>query len=144
MNTQNPELLPCPFCGSDAEFQNRGVTMEGPVIDYSYCRCVESHCTGSKTYHQIKKWNTRSAGWQPIETAPKDGTFILIYESDGRVQVAAWVLDGPDMRWCVQLTQLLSPDTYPTSDVTHWMPLPSPPTGENDENPTNHLQSKQG
>lgn len=67
------------------------------------------------------------AKWQPIETAPKDGTLILIYEKGGRIQVAKWLLDGPGYCWCVQLTQVLSGDTYPTTDVTHWMPLPEPP-----------------
>ncbi len=74
--------------------------------------------------------------WQPIETAPKDGTMILIYEGErswmgapsGRIQVAKW-LDGEwgsPASWCVQLTNAGN-DRYPATGVSHWMPLPDPP-----------------
>lgn len=67
--------------------------------------------------------------WQPIETAPKDGALVLIAERGGRVQVAKWMIEpwGTKGDWYVQLTSG-GADTYPTTDVTHWMPLPSPPT----------------
>ena len=60
-------------------------------------------------------------GWQPIGTAPKDGTNVLAYE-DGAVTVLYWDEDrdswfypykGGKTRW---------------PDITHWMPLPPPPT----------------
>lgn len=65
--------------------------------------------------------------WQPIETAPKDGTRVLAANSGG----AAWVAHFRDAS---------EPPTYKEgwtrfncSDVgwspTHWMPLPKPPEG---------------
>ena len=73
--------------------------------------------------------------WQPIETAPKDGTEILAYfgPHTGVVQVSwnspdydgfkLWVVDdrkhGP-----YYLRGYSNP--YPT----HWMPLPPAPEGE--------------
>lgn len=61
--------------------------------------------------------------WQPIETAPKDGTEVLVFgpRQDGTYLAAYqyddWWVAGPwDERW----TELLSPPT-------HWMPLPAPP-----------------
>lgn len=66
------------------------------------------------------------AKWQPIETAPKDGTWILVYaHPDMAVAFAdpdneyAWTLDdGHDFRPCLR-RHLANP--------THWMPLPEVP-----------------
>lgn len=57
--------------------------------------------------------------WQPIETAPKDGEYILVYA--GRVTVA-WFSDG---EWLDGMNH----DGYEheTHSPTHWMPLPPPP-----------------
>lgn len=54
--------------------------------------------------------------WQPIETAPKDGTEILTYRGAGLMAVAAFV----DGYWCIA-------DGCDITSVTHWMPLPDPP-----------------
>lgn len=79
-------------------------------------------------------------GWQPIETAPKDGTPILLFGPHGKwglgalvPQVfdqmkfwsgtAAWI--GSD-RWNEGRTSV-SIGGYDTEEATHWMPLPSPP-----------------
>ncbi len=62
--------------------------------------------------------------WQPIETAPKDGTLILIRERSGRVQVAKWCCpDGYHSGWYVQLSQSGTAD-YPTWNVIQWAPIP--------------------
>ena len=81
--------------------------------------------------------------WQPIETAPKDGTSILLAKAinaDGKpirwedepetaqvfVQVAAW-WSGEDA-WIVYCSMVLDPKLHFTP--THWMPLPSSPNVE--------------
>jgi len=60
--------------------------------------------------------------WQPIETAPKDGTDVLIAEY-GDVAIAHWDRFGRG-RW-------LGPrDNYGQCEImqpTHWLPLPEPP-----------------
>lgn len=61
--------------------------------------------------------------WQPIETAPKDGTRILIREKGGRVQVARWADNWGAKDWYVQLTTN-GTDFYPTLEVTEWTPIP--------------------
>lgn len=71
--------------------------------------------------------------WQPIETAPKDGTKILLFQPD------VWNSDWNDYEGryepCVE-TGFYNDCGYPTgyyypvfpiNTPTHWMPLPSPP-----------------
>jgi hypothetical protein len=54
-------------------------------------------------------------GWQPIETAPKDGTSVLLFDRDYGIATAAY-FNG----W---------QDSYSNfEDATHWMPLPEPPS----------------
>jgi hypothetical protein len=53
--------------------------------------------------------------WQPIETAPKDGTPILLWTYWEHYAVGAW--DGTG--WY--------DGQYSWSDATHWMPLPASP-----------------
>ena len=57
--------------------------------------------------------------WQPIETAPKDGTEVLVYAPPyaGLGDIicrAAW---HDDAGWCVDELR----------EVTHWQPLPDAP-----------------
>lgn len=52
--------------------------------------------------------------WQPIETAPKDGTIVLVYAN---VVFMATRLNGVWRKWSSDL--ILTP--------TYWMPLPEPP-----------------
>ena len=68
--------------------------------------------------------------WQPIETAPRDGTGVIITDVSVLTPVsgAAWFYDGK--WWCLE--QMYRP--YPGDDgcpwwgtPTHWMPLPPPP-----------------
>jgi hypothetical protein len=60
--------------------------------------------------------------WQPIDTAPKDGTKILAYTNDGYkfplVSQCVW-----DDGWWPDVWE--SPEN--PIEPTHWMPLPSAP-----------------
>lgn len=65
--------------------------------------------------------------WQPIETAPKDGTHILLY-SDQDVLEGYWcdgrkrfIETGYCFVGCGCCADSLTPPT-------HWMPLPPPPS----------------
>ena len=67
--------------------------------------------------------------WQPIETAPKDGTWI--YATDSKFRLACHWADAPDNLtggWVIDYRALLD-CFYPTVDIklTHWMPLPDLP-----------------
>ncbi len=71
--------------------------------------------------------------WQPIETAPRDGTRLLLW--------AAWNDEPVIASWCVSRapysfegwsTGWQTAGNYDVGyealmGVTHWMPLPAPP-----------------
>ena len=77
--------------------------------------------------------------WQPIETAPKDGTAVLLYglwageiagpTSHPTTDIGAWSKHKGDFdgfEWC-----LSTGDAYACwMKPTHWMPLPPAPADE--------------
>ena len=73
--------------------------------------------------------------WQPIETAPKDGTHILVYFGPNTGIYQVFWSEEPFGKgigaWCV--TDCKYEDRplrgYRDSDVTHWMPIPAAPKG---------------
>lgn len=85
-------------------------------------------------------------GWQPIATAPKDGTPVLLYEK-GLIGLFYWGVDpsmthnvnGDPMRatWngVIIQSELNRSDVDEKiiglhgSDASHWMPLPAGPEG---------------
>jgi hypothetical protein len=61
-----------------------------------------------------------AAGWQPIETAPKDGTMILLCTPGGKAAGGAFHARYKVWSW-----------PYVMAEPTHWQPLPPAPiTGE--------------
>ena len=68
--------------------------------------------------------------WQPIATAPKDGTRALLIV-DGEVNCGNWGLLYPAAARPAWNRYWRSSKDDPTSFVgsspTHWMPLPAPP-----------------
>ena len=76
--------------------------------------------------------------WQPINTAPKDGTLILVLPAHGNARIAYW---GEIMRyrgstfpmegaWCEANRHGHIPLSDPAieTSATHWMPIPPRPT----------------
>jgi hypothetical protein len=59
--------------------------------------------------------------WHPIETAPRDGCPIIVYDptADG-VQIYVCLFNGAD--W-----QEAAGEQWGHWTPTHWMPLPDPP-----------------
>lgn len=76
-----------------------------------------------------KEWNARSNDWQPIETAPRDGTEIITVVK-GFVPTIGWY-DGNEWLNHALLYDAVSSFLVDCDDIrynpTHWMPLPEPP-----------------
>jgi hypothetical protein len=70
-----------------------------------------------------------ASGWQPIETAPKDGTVVDLWahwpEHDRWMRTADAVWDAGAQNWKSGFYHF-GQYSYPPT-VTHWMPLPAPP-----------------
>ena len=88
-----------------------------------------------------------ASAWRPIETAPKDGTSILLHCSryfrdespalecdDVNTVVASWWereepnADGELGDWICYMDLFMDP--LCPFEPTHWMPLPDPPPAE--------------
>ncbi len=68
------------------------------------------------------------AEWQPIETAPRDGTAVLLWLQDEGFSVkGAWmpVHGNNPMWWIREMDISQSDDGFHL--ITHWMPLPDAP-----------------
>lgn len=73
--------------------------------------------------------------WQPIETAPKDGTAVLIYQP--KEKIGSLVLEdviyvcyyNDEGKW-----EEADGEMYSTFNPTHWMPLPETPKEYEGEN----------
>lgn len=64
-------------------------------------------------------------GWQPIETAPKDGTRVLLAWDGVRV---GYYLDNSRTGRAWAGWKVPSMEPWPSSQPTHWRPMPEPPT----------------
>lgn len=75
----------------------------------------------------------KARGWQPIETAPREGASVLLFGTQRPhdmityegPQVFTGYFDPIDEACCATGSIW----TGPFYDPTHWMPLPAPPEG---------------
>ena len=121
-----PALLPCLFCGGTASLDDSvgGLFVEcdacearGPFV---CCRDFSGASHQKAKSEAVAAWNQHK-DWQPIETAPRDGTKFLAW--DGDELLIAWWCDGG--RWISDNLQQYHPGEY--ENPTHWQPLPSTP-----------------
>ncbi len=112
--------------GEPVAWQYRSLRDNGAWFDCTKER-FEMRCT------QPEIWETRALyaaqptaqaeGWQSIETAPKEGVFLVFMQDEvrpaRRMQVANW---HPNVKLVGGLF------AFDCAKVTHWMPLPNPPT----------------
>jgi hypothetical protein len=108
------DLLPCPFCGGEADYLPDRLMAPGaepPVF------CDGCHASAL----DAAAWNRRASGWQPISTAPRDGTRVLCYAPSAEDRAAVMRNDY----WWMQERGWAS--MRPGQPYTHWQPLPAAP-----------------
>ena len=82
--------------------------------------------TDQDTLEQAKQWlknNPPESPWQSIETAPKDGSDIIIGKKQANGILAPL---SQQVFYSVEAGRFLSyyPTAYKIEEATHWMPLP--------------------
>ena len=128
------ELLPCGHCGT--AMVNHGHCFSHPRPASG--DCILRHY--SFDINKADKWNTRTSsarsstvdeatvGWQPIETAPKDGRTILLLEPHFAASIVTpgrWFED--EQGWWEHGSHPTDYADQPVENPTHWMSLPEPP-----------------
>jgi len=68
-------------------------------------------------------WSAAQPQWLPIDTAPKDGTPILIGIEGAEYHASKAWWDDEKALWLINER----PCVYIPLQPTHWMPLPTPP-----------------
>lgn len=136
-------LLPCPFCGGDAS--RNEITPHKHFLanlpDHPGSYCIECHSCAVGILRATEElaeqaWNTRqpTSGWLPMESAPMDGTWIDVWVSsrDNGAPAGRWT----NISWGANAWRTPSYHSdgkfgnQIPGDVTHWLPLPSPPEGK--------------
>ncbi len=121
-----------------------------------HLRCAARGCDGCAVCAPDMLGGIVSPSWQPINTAPRDGTWILLWrgkaergEWEPMIIGRAWDYDGDGTgltwAWPDDVYDPFTPEGrkraeeiiaegYCDESFTHWMPLPAPPVDEEDEN----------
>lgn len=116
------ELKPCPFCGGEARF------VRGDVFNSHSVQCMKCHCFSPSLWTKeecTKEWNTRTTNWRkyPEEKPEVDGEYY-VYRGEGNgLPHEAVYKDERGGFFTIH-------NWYPKEDITHWQPLPEPPTKE--------------
>lgn len=110
--------------------------IEDAAEQYAYAYSIDDFKDRSKAFDVLQDaiWAGVGAapeGWQTIESAPKDGTYILLGSADG-----SWIARNypvyqsgyrPDNPWQSMMLNHEHMGRYPKAKPTHWMPLPAAP-----------------
>lgn len=95
----------------------------------------------SRTTESARPLAIEAPAWQPIKTAPKDGTPVLLFWRDNYGRELEWIgvgqwyryREGGERRggWTGSSIWCSEPGSWSSvlgEKVTHWMPFPAPPT----------------
>lgn len=122
-------------------FTSAGMDMDASKLHALWAGELESGVVAAKNHmkalmDRVEELEAMTR-WRPIETAPRDGTPILVWGADisnptgGYYPRSCWWSQEGHEVWVVR--EDASNATYLEPDaITHWMPLPTPPAQEAD------------
>jgi hypothetical protein len=132
-------LLPCPFCGGDG-LRGYDGPLDGsgvwPIIFCAVCKAKTDRANSANFASQL--WNTRAARppgtrdgtaivaeWELIGSAPTDGCFLVCDINDDRGPFLPLIVSAK-IFWMARKED--TPSHLRLAHMTHWMPLPAPPS----------------
>lgn len=113
-----------------AAFGFDGPELDESFVEYMHERAGELARLREKSAALTRREASETMGaraWRPIETAPKDETWVILFTPDG-VQCGYWgaTYFGMNPAW-VQYAHRSECEEV-NGEPTHWMPLPEPPS----------------
>jgi len=131
--TKKDALKPCPFCEGPASMQCHGGIFHGHSGFRVECEgtCHAMTCYWHSEIEARKLWNMRPTTvcgeWQPIESAPRDGTHFNAYDSMGKVQEVWFSYDCGDFTHGRHDYNYMDIACSEYTTLVGWQPLPSAP-----------------
>jgi len=128
------ELLPCPFCGKNAELITRGndhTKKRSAEVECSYCHikqitgAIRNSIEWCKEI-AIHKWNKRA--WQAKQSNQLDG-WVSVEDRLPTVYTTCLIVDAESVEVAIYLPDGRWEDNHKEgfNHVTNWQPLPPPP-----------------
>lgn len=139
------ELKPCPFCGeylvrTQGIYTNKyGKEYEEDYYSHAIMKnpeyCLAEEIRVGNNLKDITAWNTRTDGWVSVEERlPDKGVLVLLYlqnASETKITTGK-IFNDPTFEkgigeFCIGFDSVF-PEFLQSEYVTHWQPLPEPPT----------------
>lgn len=104
-------------CGHLVAYHGNSASTVNGACTAPDCPCIGAHFAGPETPSPAQR--EKEQQWQPIETAPRDETEVLLYAAAGVFSDTGLGYWDGKMWSCGWNKEFRNP--------THWMPLPTPP-----------------
>ena len=117
----------CPSCDSSTGIRGLGRQWICLECSHRFSKPVEK--VSAEDYTALER---RVPTWQPIETAPKDGTKIIVLTVHGEIEISEWYVVTtaeyePAGDGLFRKVETVFSQGWNGNHPTHWMPLPEPP-----------------
>lgn len=135
-----PEMHPCPFCGArrgDPCFSLGSNVESSHVVAAGCWQCSATGPEAPTIAEAVERWNGRATRWIPVDEAmPRchmensgdqlESDKVIVYTRRHSIHLAIYEPDSGDgdPGWSTPNYSRF----WTTSEVTHWQPLPPPPT----------------
>jgi hypothetical protein len=94
-------------------------------VMWGYCTECQDRVDAFKALAQ--RLRAEASGWQPIETAPKDGRLVDLWFLDDGADGRSTDCYFKDGHWHWEGQRIVHLPSGNPATPTHWMPIPKPP-----------------